>query len=462
MISVTLHSNLYIKMTFQDLNISKPLLNALNDLGYSTPTTIQEKGFSVILSGKDVLGIAQTGTGKTLAYLLPTLSMWKFSKQRFPQILIIVPTRELVVQVVEEVNKLTKYMNVVTVGVYGGANIRTQAAAMAEGLDVLVATPGRLRDLALKGELSLKQIKRLIIDEVDETLNLGFRPQLNAILEILPAKKQSLLFSATINEDIQNLINDYFIEPARIEAAPVGSPLENIEQSIYMLPNFFTKINLLRDLLVEKETYSKVIVFTRSRKIADQLFEEISNSFDEEIGIIHSNKAQNFRFNAVKNFQEGKHRILIATDIVSRGLDISEVSHVFNFDMPDVTENYIHRIGRTGRYDQKGNAISFIVESDLKMLQSIEDLMKMEIPRLELPIDLEISDVLTPDEMPKVSMPNVAIKTPSKEDVGPAFHEKKAKNRKVNLGSPGVRKPKKTKSRNRGAERKAALKRKKK
>lgn len=449
-------------MTFQDLNISKPLLIALNDMGYKTPTTIQEKGYSVVMSGKDVLGIAQTGTGKTLAYLLPTLNLWKFSKQRFPQVLIIVPTRELVVQVVEEVRKLTTYMNVITVGVYGGANIRTQAAEVAGGLDVLVATPGRLRDLALKGDLSLKQIKRLIIDEVDETLNLGFRSQLNDILEILPAKKQSLLFSATINEEIQNLIESYFIAPTLIEAAPAGSPVENIEQSSYLLPNFFTKVNLLKDLLTDKENYSKVIVFTRSRKVADQLFEEVDSMFEDEIGIIHSNKAQNFRFNAVKNFQEGKHRILIATDIVSRGLDLSEVSHVINFDMPDVKENYIHRIGRTGRQDKRGIAISFIVESDLMMLKSIEELMKFEVPRLDLPNDLEISDVLTPDEMPKANMLNVIIKTANKEDVGPAFHEKKAKNRKVNLGSPGVRNPKKTKSRNRGAERKAALKRKKK
>lgn len=447
-------------MTFQDLNLTKPLLNALNDIGYEHPTTIQEKGFPVIMSGKDVLGIAQTGTGKTLAYLLPVLRLWTFSKQRFPQILVIVPTRELVVQVVEEINKLTTYMNVITLGVYGGANIRTQASEIIEGLDILVATPGRLRDLALKGDLSLKHIKRLIIDEVDETLNLGFRSQLNTILEILPQKKQSLLFSATINEEIEELIQEFFIDPVRIEAAPAGSPLENIEQTGYELPNFYTKINFLRDLLSDYNTYSKVIVFTGSRKLADLVFEEMETTYQDETGIIHSNKAQNYRFNTVKNFQNGHYRILVATDLVSRGLDISEVSHVINFDMPEVPENYIHRIGRTGRYDRKGNALSFFVPADKEYKQRIEELMNFEIPMQSLPSDVIISDQLLPEEMPKVSMPNVPVKLPSREEAGPAFHEKKAKNQKVNLGGPGKRNPKKTTSRNRAVERKRAQKKK--
>lgn len=418
-------------MTFEDLNLTKPLLNALNDLGYTKPTTIQEKGFSVMMSGRDVLGIAQTGTGKTLAYLLPTLRQWNFSKERFPQILIIVPTRELVAQVVEEVEKLTKYMNVVVVGVYGGANIRTQAMEIAEGLDVLVATPGRLMDLALKGDLALKNIKKLIIDEVDETLNLGFRKQLSTILDILPAKKQSMLFSATITEEVEALIEEYFIAPVKIEAAPAGAPLENIAQRAYHVPNFNTKINLLNYIL-ESEEMQKVLIFTGSKKLADLIFEEVNASYPGEVGVIHSNKAQNNRFNTVKAFQEGDIRILIATDIISRGLDILEVTHVINFDTPDEAENYIHRIGRTGRYDKQGVAMTFISPFELKFQESIEALMKQEIPMEALPEDLEISDVLTDDEMPKISMPNVQIKLPKREDVGPAFHEKKEKNRKVN------------------------------
>lgn len=419
-------------MTFQDLNLSKPLLNALNDLGYSKPTTIQEKGFSVMMSGKDVLGIAQTGTGKTLAYLLPCLRLWNFSKTRFPQILIIVPTRELVAQVVEEVEKLTQYMNVVTVGVYGGANIRTQAIQISEGLDVLVATPGRLLDLALKGDLALKNIKRLVIDEVDETLNLGFRKQLTSILDILPVKKQSLLFSATITEEVEALIEEYFISPVKIEAAPTGTPLENIIQHAYHVPNFNTKINLLKYILKHGEDMSKILVFTGSKKLADSLYEEIEADFLDEIGIIHSNKAQNNRFNTVKSFQDGTYKILIATDIISRGLDISEVSHVINFDTPDVPENYIHRIGRTGRYDKKGNSITFISPFEMEFQENIEQLMQMSISMIPLPEDLEISEILTDDELPKITMPNVQIKLPKRENVGAAFHEKKDKNKKVN------------------------------
>ena len=419
-------------MTFEDFNLTKPLLNALKDLGYEKPTTIQQKGFSVMMSGKDVIGIAQTGTGKTLAYLLPCLRLWSFSKLRFPQILIIVPTRELVVQVVEEVEKLTKYMNVVTVGVYGGANINTQANEVALGLDVLVATPGRLLDLALKGDLSLKKIKRLVIDEVDETLNLGFRKQLTGILELLPEKKQSLLFSATMTEDVEILIDEYFIVPVKIEAAPTGTPLDNISQEVYNVPNFNTKLNLLKYLLVNTDDMTKTLIFTGSKKMADRLFEEIDELFPEKIGVIHSNKAQNTRFTTVNSFQDGTFKILIATDIISRGLDISEVSHVINFDTPDVPENYIHRIGRTGRYDQEGISITLTTKFEKDFLSQIEDLMQMKVPISELPADLEISDVLTDDEMPKITMPNVQIKSVKREGVGASFHEKSDKNKQVN------------------------------
>lgn len=419
-------------MTFEDLNLTKPLLNALKDLGHTTPTTIQEKGFSVMMSGKDVLGIAQTGTGKTLAYLLPCLRQWNFAKDRFPQILIIVPTRELVAQVVEEVEKLTKYMNVVTVGVYGGANIRTQAIQISEGLDVLVATPGRLMDLALKGDLTLKNIKRLVIDEVDETLNLGFRKQLTTILDILPQKKQSLLFSATITDEVEALIDEYFIAPVKIEAAPTGTPLENIVQKAYHVPNFNTKVNLLQYILATGEDMHKVLIFTSGKKLADKLFELLDATYPEEVGVIHSNKAQNNRFNTVKSFQDGTCRILIATDIISRGLDISEVTHVINFDTPDVPENYIHRIGRTGRYDKEGIAITLINTFERGFQESIEELMKQPIPMEDLPEDLEISHELTEEEIPKVVMPNVQIKLPKRENAGPAFHEKKEKNKKVN------------------------------
>ena len=212
-------------MTFNDLNLNKPLLNALSDLGFTEPTPIQEKGFSVAMSGRDVVGIAQTGTGKSLAFLLPCLKMWTFSKEKHPQILIIVPTRELVVQIVEEVEKLTAYMSVVVVGVYGGVNIKPQMAKMEEGLDVLVATPGRLLDLVLKSSVRLKSVKRLVIDEVDEMLSLGFRPQLVRVLDFLSSSRQNLMFSATMTDEVEVLINDFFNTPQIVEAAPTGTPL---------------------------------------------------------------------------------------------------------------------------------------------------------------------------------------------------------------------------------------------
>ena len=419
-------------MTFSDLNLSSPLLKALEEAGMHTPTTIQEKVFSVVMSGRDVCGIAQTGTGKTFAYLLPSLRLWKYSKDNAPQILVIVPTRELVTQVVDAVNTLTPYMSVKAVGVFGGVNINTQKLAVAEKIDVLVATPGRLYDLMLDGSFKLKAIKRLIIDEMDEMLNLGFRTQVKNILDLLPPKRQNLLFSATITPDVESILGEYFNDPERVEAAPTGTPLENIEQVKYDVPNFNTKVNLLTLLLQEDKSMSKLLVFTASRAMADELYEKIEPQFPGVAGVIHSNKEQNHRFNTVKQFKEGQYRFIIATDIVARGIDVAEVSHVINFDLPDTAENYIHRIGRTGRADKKGIAISFVTPREAAFLQKIEALMKYEIPSLELPAHLEISDVLTDDELPKVQMKEIQLKTPSKEDRGAAFHEKSAKNSKVN------------------------------
>ena len=419
------------KSTFADLNLSTPLFNALNDQGITHPTPIQERAFSAMMAGNDVVGIAQTGTGKTIAYLLPCLRLWKFSKDKLPQTLILVPTRELVVQVVEEINKLTTYMNIVAVGVYGGANIRTQKDAIYKGLDILVATPGRLLDLALDGTLKTKTIKRLVIDEVDEMLSLGFRPQLERIFDVLPPKRQNLMFSATLSDEVDALITNYFRTPLRIEAAPTGSPLENINQVAYQVPNHNTKLNLLNHIL-GLEGMDRVLLFAGSRKLADKLYEHLESEFPSEAGVIHSNKAQNTRFRAVENFAEGKQRILIATDILSRGIDITGVSHVINFDVPDVMENYIHRIGRTGRAESKGDSISFIREKDSEMIAQIEEYMNMEIPRLPLPDEVEISEILIGDELERVNMPGSKVKI-KKYESGPAFHEKKEKNKKVNI-----------------------------
>ena len=442
-------------MTFADLNLNNSLLKALDEKGYTIPTTIQARAFPVIMSGKDVCGIAQTGTGKTFAYLLPCLRMWSFSKDRHPQILILVPTRELVVQVVEAIQELTTYMNVQAVGAYGGVNMKPQIAAIENGCDIVVATPGRLIDIVYQGALKMKNIKRLVIDEVDEMMGLGFRTQLNNILGALPERRQNLMFSATITDEVEALTNTYFNDPIRIEAAPTGTPLENINQADYEVPNFYTKINLLELLLREDESMNKVLIFTATRRMADDVFELIEPKFSGECGVMHSNKDQNYRFNTVNKFEDGTYRFIVATDIIARGLDIAGVSHVINFDTPDVPENYMHRIGRTGRADRKGIAITFTTEKELPYKTAIEELMNYKIPVLPLPTHLDISTELHIDEKPKKNTKEIIVKAPKRENVGAAFHEKSAKRQKVNVkvkhsdkmmakyGKPLKRKPKK-------------------
>lgn len=419
-------------MQFQDLNLSKPLLHALNDQGITEPTTIQSKVFSPIMAGRDVVGIAQTGTGKTLAYLLPMLRLWKFTKSPNPQILIVVPTRELVTQLVEVVDGLTTYMNVACVGVYGGTNIRTQKAKVDEGSDLVIGTPGRLGDLMRDGVLKTKQLKQIVIDEVDEMLNLGFRTQLRNLIEFIPKKCQHLMFSATMTEDVELVINEFTSYYEKLEAAPSGAPLEHITQSAYTAQNFNTKSNLLAFLLDTHEEMTKVLVFVKTKKFADVLYERMSETFGEAVGIIHSSKSQNYRFNTVDKFQDGTHRFIIATDIIARGLDVSAVTHVINFDLTDTPEKYIHRIGRTGRSEAKGIAISFISTEEETYQVEIEALMNKEIDMLEMPDDVDISEELIPLEIPSDYVPFNNHKMKKIEPSGPAFHEKKAKNMKVN------------------------------
>jgi ATP-dependent RNA helicase RhlE len=424
--------------TFKDLNLSKQLLNALTDIGFDTPTPIQEKAFPVIMSGKDVVGIAQTGTGKTFSYLLPILRQITFSEQRHPRVLIVVPTRELVMQVVGEIEKLSKYMNVRFTGVYGGGNINIQKQKVYDGLDILVATPGRLIDLTLSRTLQFNGIQKLVIDEVDEMLNLGFRAQLIKILDILPEKRQNLMFSATLNEDVEMMIENYFTKPVYVELITRGTPLEKIIQHAYHVPNFYTKVNLLENLLQTDTEFKKVLVFVKNKKIADEIFKSLETEFASEIGVIHSNKTQPQRFNAVKQFDEGTHKLLVATDVIARGLDLKDVTHVLNFDMPLKDPNsYIHRIGRTGRADKTGISVSFITKADLEIQKAIETLMNKKMTVLEIPESVEISINLTQEEKPVTRDKNLNKNKKLVKPTG-AFHEKSDKNKKVNLG--GARK----------------------
>jgi len=421
--------------TFENLNLSKLLQNALADLGFDTPTPIQEEAFPVILSGKDVVGIAQTGTGKTLAYMLPILQDLKFSKQLNPRVLILVPTRELVLQVVEMAQSFAKYTNIRVSGVYGGVNINTQKQRVAQGSDILVATPGRLYDLALCGALVLKGVNKLVIDEVDVMLDLGFRFQLTNIFQLLPARRQNIMFSATMTDEVAALIDDDFVTPAKISIALSGTPLDNISQQCYEVPNFYTKVNLLSHLLADRNEFGKVLVFVSNKNNADRLFTALQDKHASETGIIHSNKTQNYRFKSIEEFDSGKNRILVATDIMARGLDLDKITHVINFDTPNFPENYIHRIGRTGRAEQQGKSILFYTEKEEEAKNRIEALMSYSIPLIDFPDEVVISNQKTPAERALAGDTKNPFRNEKKTVIAaPGFHEKKDKNKKSNKG----------------------------
>ena len=444
--------------TFHDLDLPKSLQKALDELGFENPTPIQVKSMPVILSGRDMMGIAQTGTGKTFAYLLPVLKQWKFAPTDTPRVVVIVPTRELVVQVVEEVEKLTKYMSVRALGVYGGTNINTQKNLVYQGVDILVGTPGRLMDLALDNVVRFDNLQKLVIDEFDEILNLGFRFQVTSILSMMKQKRQNILFSATMTEDVDEMLDEFFDFPEEVSLAASGTPLEKIQQLGYRVPNFLTKMNVLKRLLEVDEGMSRILVFVNNKKTADILMDQLEEAFPEQFGVIHSNKSQNYRLNTMATFQEGNLRGIVTTDVMARGLDISDVTHVINMEFPEVEEQYIHRIGRTGRADKTGIAISFISPKEEELLIETELLMEKEIEIIPMPEDIEIAERLLEFEKDKKKI-KFLLKKPKLEG-GAAYHDKKDKNKKVNLGGPGKRNPRKTKPRNRAAEKKKSQKKK--
>jgi len=444
--------------TFEQFNLPKSLQKAIDELGLTTPTPIQEKSFSVIMSGRDVMGIAQTGTGKTLAYLLPLLKQWKFIATDSPRIVILVPTRELVVQIVDVIESLTKYMSVRTLGIYGGVNINTQKKAVYEGIDILVGTPGRTMDLALDNVIRFDSVQKLVIDEFDEILNLGFRTQVTSVLSMLKNKRQNILFSATMTDEVDAMLDEYFDLPEEVTLAASGTPLEKIEQLAYKTPNFLTKLNLLKGLLRDDESMSRILMFVNNKKIADMVANAIEEEFPEQFGLIHSNKSQNYRLNTMASFQAGELRGIITTDVMARGLDISDVTHVINIEFSEVEEQYIHRIGRTGRADKSGIAISFVAPHEEEIFIQAEILMEKEIKILDLPSTVEIATRLLEFEKDKKKI-KFLLKKPKIEG-GDAFHEKSKKNQKVNLGGPSKTKPRKTKPTNRGVEKKRAAKRK--
>ncbi|SDE54269.1 DEAD/DEAH box helicase [Riemerella columbipharyngis] len=428
-----------MKLTFADFDLPEKILDTLADMELFEPTPIQEKSFRPILSGRDIMGIAQTGTGKTLAYLLPVLKNWKYSKSGNPTILILVPTRELVVQIAEILGRLTENLTTRIIGVYGGKNINTQKLLFDEGCDILVGTPGRVMDLSIDNAISLKEVQKLVIDEFDEMLNLGFRHQLTHIFEMMKEKRQNILFSATMTDAVDEMLEEYFASPIEISLAKSGTPLEKIEQIGCKVINFNTKINLLEHLLKTDKTLSKVLIFCNNKKNVDYLFSKINELFPNEFEVIHSNKSQNYRLRAMQKFENENLRGLITTDVMARGLDISDITHVINFEIPEIPEQYIHRIGRTGRADKDGIAISFITPKEETALLDIEILMKKEITLLDFPDEVLINPKKIASEKEEMKMKNpVKVKL---NEGGGAFHEKKGKNKKENLGGPSKRKP---------------------
>ncbi|SOE22985.1 ATP-dependent RNA helicase RhlE [Spirosomataceae bacterium TFI 002] len=416
-------------ITFDDFKIKKQLRNAIDDLGFEKPTSIQQESYSPILAGSDFVGIAQTGTGKTFAYLLPILQDLKYSEQTHPRVLILAPTRELVIQIVEQIEKLTPYLTVRVLGVYGGTNnINPQKQAVVEGLDIIVGTPRRLYDLAVSNVLRLKAIKKLVIDEVDIMLDFGYKTQLKNIFDHLPVKRQNILFSATMTNYVDDLIDDFLISPVKKTISISGTPLETISQETYAVPNFYTKANLLNYLLEDKEEFSKVLIFVGTKVNADRLSETLE--FGSQVAVIHSSKEQNHRTNSIEKFENGDCRILIATDVIARGIDIEKISHVISFDVPFYPENYIHRIGRTGRAEESGKAILLYTEKEIELKEAVESLMNYTIPLSEIPEEVERSHQLTPEEKDKPVDELADNHKNTTIEVGAAFHEKSAKNNK--------------------------------
>ena len=410
-------------ISFDSFKLNKQLLQAVADAGYIEATPIQQKTIPLALAGHDVLGIAQTGTGKTAAYLLPLLMKVKYAQGKHPRALILAPTRELVMQIEEVARQLSQYTDLRIVSLYGGLGPKPQIEHVQAGVDVLIATPGRFMDLYKKEVLFTKELKTMVLDEADKMMDMGFMPQIRSILEVIPTKRQNLLFSATFSGRVEQLATEFLEFPERVEIAPSATTAATIAQVKYSVPNLKTKINLLEHLL-EKEEMSRIIVFTRSRKNAEAVHTFLERKRLGEIRVIHANKGQNTRINAMEDFKAGEVRILVATDVASRGLDISLVSHVLNFDVPLIYEDYVHRIGRTGRAENEGKAITFVNPAEAYHFEKIEELIRMSIP--ELPIPEEVAVPLTPFEEKQAYARELdRLKQRDNPEYRGAFHEKK-------------------------------------
>ena len=409
---------------FEDLKLTKSVLKAIHEIGFTIPTPIQEEAIPAIKSGQDVLGIAQTGTGKTAAYLLPILTKLVKAEGLDPRVVIVVPTRELSIQVGEDIEELAQFTNIRHAAIYGGIGWTKHAELLVQGIDILVATPGRLLDLYDHNVLNLKKVNTLVIDEADRLLDMGFMPQLRNIFERIPTRRQNLLFSATFPESVEKMTEEFLTFPVRVEVAPSATPVEMVKQMVYHTPNFRTKLNLVSHLLLDEEAFGKVIIFCKTKLAAESVFKVIRRRSEGEKKILHSNKGQGARINAINAFKNDEVRILISTDVSARGIDASKVSHVINFDVPTNYDDYIHRIGRTARAGNHGVAISMIDPSEEWHFLKIEKNIRMTIPVVKIPEEVDIAETSTEERQEQLREIDRQRKIDDPEFKG-AFHQKK-------------------------------------
>lgn len=366
-------------MNFTDLKLIDPIAKAIKEEGYTQPTPIQEQAIPSILLGRDLLGTAQTGTGKTAAFGIPILQnlSLKKEKNRHIKALILTPTRELAIQIEESFKAYGRHLPLKTLVVFGGVKQGAQEAGLKKGVDILVATPGRLLDFISQGLISLKNLEIFVLDEADRMLDMGFVHDVKKVLKLLPAKRQTLFFSATFPDEIKNLANSMLTNPVKVAVAPVSATADTIQQKVYFVEKE-NKLDLLTHIL-QHDISESVLVFSRTKHGADKIARKLQKS-KISAEAIHGNKSQNARQNALNNFKSGKTRILVATDIAARGIDIDELKYVLNFELSDVSETYVHRIGRTGRAGAEGKSISFVDGLDLVNLKNTEKLIGKKIP----------------------------------------------------------------------------------
>ena len=372
-------------MTFQDLHLSEPLLRALKSEGYTTPTPIQEQAIPVVLQKQDLLGCAQTGTGKTAAFAIPMLQLldadkWKGNGYKHIRALVLTPTRELAVQIHESFINYGKYTGLKADVVFGGVSQHTQTLALRNGTDVLVATPGRLLDLMNQGHIYLSHLQFFVLDEADRMLDMGFIRDIHKIIRELPEERQTLFFSATMPPEIAKLANNLLRNPVKVEVTPVSSTVEKIEQYVYFVDKA-NKSPLLVHLLRENNI-TRTVIFTRTKHGADKIAKYL-NQANIKADALHGNKSQEQRQRALYNFKSGRLKVMVATDIAARGIDIDDISHVINYDLPNVPETYVHRIGRTGRAGNDGIALSFCDREERIFLRDINKLTAQTIPAVE-------------------------------------------------------------------------------